>query len=127
MKVDRYVYNSLNKFVRRIINHMKTNEFRTGLIMALIPLAFALAIEAINATNMTVKISLDLTAFIAIVAVFVLWTITWNKLKKEENDNKTDNTERIKRDKHLIAVIDAIAIKMGINVDKLNDDGKSKQ
>jgi len=88
------LYNPLNKFVRGIKNKMKTNEFRTSVIMVLIPLAFATVSQAITYSNLWIKIPLDLTGIILITVAVITWNRTWKKLKEDEELSKQEKSQQ---------------------------------
>lgn len=88
------LYNPLTKLFRGIINKMKTNEFRTSVIMVLIPLAFTIVGQAISFTNLWVKISLDVIGLAMIILAIRLWNVTWAQLKKDDEQSKQDQSQR---------------------------------
>ena len=86
----REVYNPLNKLVRRIITKMK--EFRTALVMTLIPLSFVLILEGTH----------NILFYIAGIALFILSMWLWYRTAKqikvaelEEKRSKNDLTTAI--------------------------------
>lgn len=88
------IYNPLTNLVRRIIKKMKTNEFRTSLIMVLIPLAFTIVGQAFSFTNLWVKISLDVIGLAMILGAIRLWNVTWAQLKKDDFLFKQDHAQQ---------------------------------
>ena len=115
---------------------MKTNEFRTSLIMVLIALAFATIGQAINYTSLWVKIPLDVVGVAMIVAAVILWNITWKRLKKDDDQIKKDQAqerqEHHNTDAYFQSLISEIkGLRQDINglkhdLTNINTDGQKK-
>ena len=73
---------------------MKTNEFRTSVIMVLIPLAFATVSQSIYYINLWARIPLDLTGLVMIIVAIILWNRTWKKLKEDDTQSKKERLQQ---------------------------------
>jgi 4-amino-4-deoxy-L-arabinose transferase-like glycosyltransferase len=100
------VYNPLNKFVRRIVGNMGIQLLSTSSLAVLI-LGFNLVEKNNDTTNLLFWIG---------VALFVVACLGWYlAIDKSKQKDKDAEKER----KHLNELLEAIATKMGVDVDKL--------
>jgi hypothetical protein len=89
------MYNPLGKVIERVKAFMKASEFRTGLLMVMIPLSFGLVLEATKIPSYSVV--MFISGGVLFLSCLYLWDITWKQIKDEEkirraNDNNLNTT-----------------------------------
>jgi hypothetical protein len=72
---------------------MKTTQFRTALIMVLIPLSFFLVSEGTNSTATGDKMIFYILAVVVFGTGIWLWDKTWKQIKVEERQDKSDRNQ----------------------------------
>lgn len=104
---------------------MKRAEFRTALIMVLIPLSVVLALEAVHATGPVAKIGLDLAAIIAFSISICLWLKVQSQITKEETEEKQEKTREYIDLQPLIAELRGLRQDInGLRTDLRNEETK---
>lgn len=102
MKEVSYVYNALNRWVRRIIDRMKSwIEFQQGVALLLITIGFSLlTVGVVNDSSTLTNIGA-----IGVIAGIVFTTLLYIELRKETK--KQENKEE-QRHKELLAELKTI-------------------
>ncbi len=137
MKVLSYVvtylvYNPLGRFARRIVDYMKSREAKFNLAIMLLPLGFSFIVAAL-AFNLReiAKWLLLIAGAMAIIGGQLVASRIIKKMEIEENNERAERDkerEEQKRERNadknerqrIIAVLEAIATKMGVDVDKIS-------
>jgi len=113
MYIVTCVYNTLSRWARRL--KAMRREFQTALLMTLIPLSVVLVLEASHSNTFFGMITLDIAGVALFIVAMWLWMRTFSQIK-------IDEAEKHKENQHVIAILEAIATKMGVDVDKLNNE-----
>jgi uncharacterized membrane protein len=106
------IYNALSKIARRL--HMNTDKY-----LAIATFAIPLGITAIFwGSDKGYNFLIYAGAIVALLGLVLVYLA----ISQAEKEKK----ERDKRDNHLIAVLEAIAKKLGAEVNKTNEQGEKK-
>ena len=113
MKVVSYVYNALSKWARRIDTEMVYLTISmTGLAIGFVLFTWGIGRED--------NIAIFGGAGIIVIAI-VMWFLALRKAEIEQREQRA-------RWNHLFAILEAIAEKMGVDLDRLNsDDSEPKE
>jgi len=92
-RIGRWVYNPLNKLVRRVIRIIMKNEFLAGLILFLITLGFSLLVVASQSTSC--QIAFLIGGIVAVSLGIIMIGIVWRRLDDAEKE-KNDTSDELK-------------------------------
>lgn len=96
----------ISTFSKRLIGRLREmKEYRTALVMTLIPLSFVLLLEALHSSQLSVKIGLLVAGLICFVFTMNYWERAEKKIKAADLQEKKDRDNLTKAINDLVKEI----------------------
>jgi len=96
------VYNTLSRWARRIKKHMGKIEFRTSLLMILIPLSFGLVIEAYHTTDTNLRTILFFSGGLLFIFCIWFWNKIWEQIKINDRQKQQEKALQINKEEEIL-------------------------